>query len=457
MRILSVNVGSSRPVTVKQRTVQTGIYKIPATGPVAVSRRGLQGDVRVEKRIGGLEHSAVYAYPHEHYEYWRRKLGREEAFPIGQFGENLTVSGLLEEEVRIGDIFRFGSSVLQVAHPRIPCGKLNARMGLRFAPMFLASRKVGYYLRVLSEGSVEQGDDIELLERDEASPSMEEFVRVAHYEYWDTEGLRKLLLARDLMAPWREAIEGKLERSLAADGWQGLREFEVARRERESEDVVSLYLTCVRGRALAPFRGGQQLMVALGERGGGSQQRGAYYLSSSPRELSSYRISVRHDATGEQSGSALQMSSHMARLKEGDRLLCNAPHGEVRSLPGEALEERLPVLISQGLGIAPTLSLLCELEGLLTRAILFHEPGAHEPQGLLGEVNALLSRNPGFQMLDAAPDTPNHISAKWIRFNVTLALSDIYVAGSSDFIERMVNEFMALDYSPAALITYSVD
>ena len=460
MRILSVNVGSSRPVTVKQRTVQTGIYKIPASGPVAVSRFGLQDDVRIETRKMGLEHSAVYAYPYEHYAYWQRELGQEQPFPLGQFGENLTVTGLLEDEVRIGDIFRFGDTVLQVAHPRIPCGKLNARMGLRFAPMFLASRKVGYYLRVLNAGSVEQGDDIELLERDPSSPTMEEFVRVTHYEYWDTEGLRHLLQARDLMPAWRESIEGKLERSLTAEGWQGLREFEVVKRERESENTVSLYLKCIRDRALAPFRGGQQLMVALGERGGGSQQRYAYYLSSSPGDRSRYRISVRHDATREQSGSASRVSAHMIELREGDHILCNAPHGEVRSMLSEAIEARLPVLISQGLGIAPMLSLLYELEAQQARAVLFHEPLAHEPQGLLKEVTALIARNPSFQLFLIAPDKSDEsgqLSAKLVRSHVPLALTDIDIAGSRVFIERLLNEFMALDYSPAALVTYNTD
>jgi len=220
MRILSVNVGESRPLTVKQQTVQTGIFKTPVPGPVPVTRLGLQGDVRVEKRKMGLEHHAVYAYPFEHYAYWQAELARE-PFPMGQFGENLTVTGLLEEEVRIGDIFRMGSAVLQVAQPRIPCAKFNARMGVRFAPMFLASRKVGYYLRVLTEGTVAEGDAIELLERDEASPTMEEFVRVTQFESWDTQGLEQLLRARDLMPDWRETIESKLARSRTASGWHG--------------------------------------------------------------------------------------------------------------------------------------------------------------------------------------------------------------------------------------------
>lgn len=326
MRILSVNVGDSRPVTIKHKTLQTGIYKIPTDRPVTVSRFGLQDDVRVEPRKMGLEHNAVYAYPYEHYAYWENELGRE-PFPLGQFGENLTVTGLLEEEVRIGDVFRFGNTVLQVAHPRIPCAKLNERMGLRFSSMFLASRKVGYYLRVLEEGSVEKDDTIELLERDEASPTTEEFVRVAQYEYWDTEALQNLLQARDLMPAWREIIEAKLARSQAASGWHGLREFEVVHREQESENTVSLSLKCVRGRALAPFHDGQQLMVVLGGRGG-HQQRHPYVLSGSPHDLTTYRIIVSNQIKSDNF-----VSSHLFALKVGETILCNAPHGAQEPAP----------------------------------------------------------------------------------------------------------------------------
>jgi MOSC domain-containing protein YiiM/ferredoxin-NADP reductase len=454
MHVLSVNVGDSRSVTIKHRTVQTGIYKIPVTGPVSVSRFGLPGDVRVEPRKMGLEHHAVYAYPHEHYAYWQRELGRE-PFPMGQFGENLTVTGMLEEEVRIGDVFRFGSTVLQVAQPRIPCAKLNERMGLRFSPMFLASRKVGYYLRVLSEGSVAKGDTIELLERDETSPTMEEFVRVTQFEYWDAQALQHLLRARDLMPDWREMIEAKLARTQAASGWHGLREFEVVRREQECEDTVSLYLKCVRDRPLAPFHGGQQLTVVLGGRSP-HQQRRAYALSSSPLDLSTYRITVRRMAAPDETLPEGIVSSHLVAMKVGEHVLCTAPHGALMHVPEQARNGRIPVLLSQDLGIAPMLSLLYELEARRARAAcLFHEPAAHEPQGLLREASAVMARNPGFQMIHAAPGVPGHVDAELIRRHAPLAQADVHIAGSRSFVERLVNELTAAGLSPSALMVQS--
>jgi len=442
MHILSVNVGDSRPVTVKQRLMQTGIYKIPVAGAVAVSRLGLKDDVRIELRKMGLEHSAVYAYPFEHYAYWQAELNRDEPFPLGQFGENLTVTGLLEEEVRIGDIFRFGDCILQVAHPRIPCGKLNARMGLRFAQMFLASCKVGYYMRVLSEGNVIKNDIIELLERDETSPTMEEFVRVTHYQYWDDVALQNLLQARDLMPSWCEIIEEKIVRSRAANGWHGLREFEIVQREQESETVVSVKLKCVRDRKLAAFHGGQRLMIAQSGHDGGSQKRQPYYLSSSPHELSTYRI------TG---------FSDLSSFKIGDHIRCNAPYGEVRSLPEKTNKDRTRVMISQGLGLAPTVSLLYELDGLGFSVILFHESQTNEPHELLKEVNVLIARNLNFKMIYIASNAQDHIIAKQVNLHGALAQFDIDIAGSKEFIERLINEFMALDFAPAALVTRKVD
>ena len=452
MRILSVNVGDSRPVAIKHRTVQTGIYKIPTAKPVLVNLLGLQDDVRIEVRKMGLEHSAVYAYPYEHYDYWQRELGCE-PFPIGQFGENLTVTGLLEEEVRIGDIFRFGSCVLQVAHPRIPCNKLNARMGLRFAPMFLASRKVGYYMRVLSEGTVAKDDSIELLERDEASPTMEEFVRIAHYEYWDEKGLQYLLQARDLVPTWREMLEAKLQRAQTSSGWHGLREFKVVQRKQESDDTVSLYLKCLRDRPLAPFRGGQQLMVVLGAHSA-NQQRRSYFISSNPKDISTYRITLRHSPDP---ASDNAVSSHLVNLKVGEHIFCNAPFGEHRPLPEEANNDRIPVLISQGTGIAPMLSLLYELVGQREQIFMFHEPTAHDPKEILSEVSSVLDQNSSIQMFTALPGTSNEISAEQIRLHVPLAQADIHIVGTNSFIERLVNEFMAIDFSPAALIVQNTN
>lgn len=438
MRILSVNVGKRRAVTIKHKLVDTGIYKTSATGPVRISRLGVEGDVLVEKRKMGLEHHAVYAYPYEHYAYWQEELGRP-PFPMGQFGENLTVTGLLETEVRIGDVFRFGSAILQVAQPRIPCGKLDERMGTRFSRMFLTSRKVGFYFRVLQEGSVSRGDSIELLERDENSPTMEEFVRVTQYEYWDVVALRQLLQARDLMPAWREIIEEKLERAEGASGWHGLREFEVVRREEESADTVSLNLKCVRGRPLPPFHGGQFIQVVLGAFSA-HQYRRVYALSGNPAELATYRITVRRLPAPQANLPDGVVSSYLADLTVGEHVMCAAPLGGLMQFQHNGKVDQLPVLISRGLGIAPTLSLLYELESLgAAEVLLFHDQSEDDPQGLWHEVDALLSRNPGFRLWRVSADSTKAaaIDAALIAGEVALAEADVHLSGPKRFCEEL--------------------
>jgi MOSC domain-containing protein YiiM/ferredoxin-NADP reductase len=450
MRTLSVNLGGSREISIKHRPVQTSIYKAPVSGRVAVHRLGLAGDARIEPRKMGLEHHAVYAYPYEHYAHWQRELDHA-PFPMGQFGENLTVTGLLEDEVRIGDVLRIGSAVLQVAHPRIPCAKLNERMGLHFSSMFMASRKVGFYLRVLQEGDVGANDPIELLERDPASPTVEAFVRITHYEYWDAQGLQHLLQARDLMPAWRETIEAKLARALTADGWAGLREFEVVRKEVECEDTVSLYLQCIRGRPLAPFHGGQQLTVVLGGRSA-HQQRRAYAISSNPGDRSTYRITVRRMAAPDHDQPEGIVSSRLVALNVGEHVLCTAPHGACAPNPPPR-SGRIPVLLSQGLGIAPMLSVFYELDShQAPTAWLFHESGGADPQGLLREACAIAGRHPGFHMNKAGTGLPDRLDGERIGRHVPLEQADFYIAGSSRFVGRVVDELEAAALAPSILM-----
>jgi ferredoxin-NADP reductase len=276
-------------------------------------------------------------------------------------------------------------------------------------------------------------------------------VRITHHEYWDAQGLRRLLQARDLMPAWRETIEAKLERALAASGWQGLREFEVVRRDMECADTVSLYLKCIRDRPLAPFRGGQRLTVVLGGRSA-HQHRRAYAISSSPREFSTYRITVRRMAAPEASLPDGIVSSRLVAMEIGERLLCTAPHGSPLHDP-ETCGGRVPVLLSQGLGIAPLLSLLYELEAEPAAAAwLFHESGDHEPQGLLREARALADRNTGFHMIEAAPETAERAGAELIRRGVPLDRADFRIAGSTDFVERWLDQLRIAGAGPSILV-----
>lgn len=165
MRVVSVNVGTPAPLGPGPDAPLSGIVKRPVAGPVEVGPTGLAGDGQADLRVHGGRDKAVYAYPLEHYAAWSAELGRDDLEP-GHFGENLTVEGLREDEVRIGDVLRIGTALFQVTQPRIPCFKLAIRMGDPFfAKPFLRSGRSGFYLRVLEEGTLAVGDAIVREER----------------------------------------------------------------------------------------------------------------------------------------------------------------------------------------------------------------------------------------------------------------------------------------------------
>ena len=209
MRLLSVNVGRPRQVLYRGRAVMTGIFKEPVEGRVAVGRLNLEGDQQADLQVHGGVDKAVYCYPHEHYEFWRRELDRDD-FVLGQFGENLTTTGMLEEDVLIGDIYRIGTARVQISQPRMPCFKLGIRMNdPGILKPFLQSLRVGFYVRVLEEGEVAAGDQIERLERDESSLSVREVCRLFHFERDDHVALRRAADLSALPIEWRD---GFLER-----------------------------------------------------------------------------------------------------------------------------------------------------------------------------------------------------------------------------------------------------
>ena len=160
MKVLSVNVAAPREIIANGKSVRTAIFKAPVDGRVALRRLGLEGDDQADKRVHGGLDQAVYAYDHSYYQQWQESLGRTD-FEYGQFGENLTVKGLLDNEVCIGDVLSIGTAEVQVSHPRTPCFKLGLKMGdPTFVKAFLESCCVGFYLRVLEEGEVPAGDEI---------------------------------------------------------------------------------------------------------------------------------------------------------------------------------------------------------------------------------------------------------------------------------------------------------
>ncbi len=160
MQLISLNVSAIQAVFHRGRLVETGIFKRPVLDRRRLTRMRIEGDQQADLRHHGGVDKAVYCYPQEHYAYWKKELSRDDLSP-GAFGENLTVTGLDETEVCIGDVFRIGDAVVQVSQPRTPCFKLGIRLELpAIVELFLRSGRVGFYVRVLEEGNLAAGDPI---------------------------------------------------------------------------------------------------------------------------------------------------------------------------------------------------------------------------------------------------------------------------------------------------------
>ena len=178
MKVLSVNIGSLNVVLRNGKKVKSGIFKKPKQGSLEVNSLGFEGDCQANKKLHGGIEKAICVYPAEHYEVWRNELRRPD-LSYGDFGENLTTLGLLENEVCLGDRFRIGSAELVVTQPREPCVTLNARIGLiDLSARFKKSGRSGFYFSVVKEGTLSSGDIIKSISKEENRVSVSEFNQV---------------------------------------------------------------------------------------------------------------------------------------------------------------------------------------------------------------------------------------------------------------------------------------
>jgi MOSC domain-containing protein YiiM len=211
MRIISVNICREfTMVTHAGRSEPTGHFKKPVRGPVRVTRESLEGDHIADRIHHGGHDMAVYALSHEIHRFWAARLNRTDLVP-SIFGENLTVEGMPDEEVHIGDTFRVQSAggrpgpLLQVSLPRAPCFKLGIAMGdAAFPKAFLETCRVGFYLRVLEEGEVAAGDTIQVASRDAAQFSVRDITRLMYFDQDDKAAAARAAALPALKQSWRE-------------------------------------------------------------------------------------------------------------------------------------------------------------------------------------------------------------------------------------------------------------
>jgi MOSC domain-containing protein YiiM len=210
MQLISVSVGQSRKIEYEGRSFSTAIFKYPVAGRVPVRTEGLDGDQQADRKNHGGPDKAVFVYPHAYYAEWAALLDRTDLAP-GAFGENLTVSGLTDDQVNIGDKLRIGDTVVQVSQPRNPCYKLSARLNdSSVLTPYLERGLVGYYVRVLEPGTVAAGDEISLIERAEGSMSVRQLSRLYHYQRDNLAGIQEALQITTLANAWREPLAKRL-------------------------------------------------------------------------------------------------------------------------------------------------------------------------------------------------------------------------------------------------------
>jgi len=203
-RIISLNVGRPQLTVYQGATLNTGIFKKPVTGRVALRKLNLDGDRQADLAVHGGPYKAVYAYPSEHYQFWRQELP-ETNFPWGAFGENFTTEGMAEHDVHVGDRFKVGSAVVMPRQPRMPCYKLAAKFQREdMIERFLMSGRSGFYFSVEQEGEVDEGDAIEVVSQNPGGISIAEINRLFVREKYNRDLLRKAIDTAELPESWRE-------------------------------------------------------------------------------------------------------------------------------------------------------------------------------------------------------------------------------------------------------------
>jgi len=212
MTIVSLNVGLPRQVTWQGKLVTTGIFKEPVQGPVMLRTLNLEGDGQADLKVHGGVDKAVYAYPSEHYGYWRGELTGM-TLPRGMFGENFTIEGLLEDAVYVGDKFRVGEAEVVATEPRMPCYKLGIKFGRPdIIKRFLDSRRTGFYFAVRREGPVTAGDNLELIGREQQNVSVADITRLYAFEKDDLKGLHRAIEVEALPENWKGYFRHQIEK-----------------------------------------------------------------------------------------------------------------------------------------------------------------------------------------------------------------------------------------------------
>ena len=355
--LVSVNVGMPKDVRWQGRTVFTGVFKDPVTGPRRVRKLNVDGDGQGDLAGHGGEQRAVFVYQTDSYRYWERELKRDD-FVHGQFGENFTVQGLSDDEVCIGDRYQIGTAVFEVSQPRVTCYRVGIRMNDPRIPALLVSHhRPGFYFRVLEEGEVQSGDEILKVASGPEQMTVAEVSALLYLPSHPRQQLLRALRIPALSVGWQASLQALVDGEPGSGNaglitaspppaWPGFRRLTVAAIEPESDAVISIRLEDPGG-ALPAARPGQYLTLRIQPDDGQKSLLRNYSLSGPP-DAGYYRITVKREREGAASGYLC------TRLSVGDQLDIAAPRGTFILDRTHA-----PVLlISAGIGATPVLAML---------------------------------------------------------------------------------------------------
>jgi len=450
--LLSLNVGLPQDVDWHGRVVHTAVWKRPVEGPRMARRLNIDGDGQGDLAGHGGEHRAVFVYQIGSYRYWQDQLGRDD-FEYGQFGENFTVQGLADDQVRIGDRYRIGAALFEVSQPRVTCYRVGIRMDDPRIPALLVSQhRPGFYLRVLREGEVRAGDEIVQVAAGPAGMTVAEVDALLYLPGHPREQLRRALAIPALSPGWKASFQAIATEAPGAAGnagltavspppaWPGFRPLTVTAVDRETESVVSVRLADPGGGAVPAALPGQFLTLRLPAGDGTGPLLRSYSLSGAPG-ADTYRISVKREPHG-----AASRFIH-DRVKAGDTLETAAPRGTFVLRPGTG-----PVLlISAGVGATPVLAMLHALAGAGSRREVWWlhgardragEPFAAESRSLLGALagghrHICYSRPAPGDVPGRDYQTAGRLSADVLAGLGLPAGADAYICGPAAFMADM--------------------
>ena len=450
-RVLSVNVGLPRDIAWKGRTIHTAVWKGPVLGRCRVGRLNLDGDGQGDLAGHGGEHRAVYVYQIESYRYWEEQLKRTD-FVYGQFGENLTLEGLPDETVCIGDRYRIGSALFEVTQPRVTCYRVGIRMNEPRMPALLTSSgRPGFYFRVLESGEVGAGDEV--VKAGEAAERMTvaEINALLYSSDHSRDRLDRALRIGALSPGWRASFDALLHSDAARSGNAGLapaaaafpaapgfHPLAVTAIDRESADVLSLTMHSADNQPLQPALPGQYVVLRLQPT---TTSIFRSYSLSGPPSTERCRISVKIEPNGE---AGTFLSEH---VRVGDALDVSAPRGSFVLQSGE----RPAVLMSAGIGATPVLAMLHALAASRSRRSVWWlhsaRDGRHHP--FAAEVRQLMLGLPNSRRY-VCYSRPGKDDATMGEFDATGHLSrtvfdalsvprdaDVYICGPTSFMREM--------------------